>query len=242
MKTFDAGFKLATWNLHRGIGRDGIMSPERCAAVLKEIDADAIALQEVEFRPGHELDMLAYLARETGCRAIAGVTMVREDAHYGNALLTHLQVGSVRHHDLSVHGREPRAALDVDFESDQCRVKLISTHLGLHPAERREQVRQLLSLFDTDGSDLVVLAGDFNEWLLWGRPLRMLHRIFPDMPHRRSWPAHMPLFALDRIWVCPRRALLNLKIHRSELARVASDHLPLIAEIGFADSLLNNAG
>ena len=58
--------KLATWNLHRCIGRDGVMSPERCAAVLKEIDADVIALQEVESRPGHEQDALAYLARETG--------------------------------------------------------------------------------------------------------------------------------------------------------------------------------
>lgn len=242
MKTSDTGYRLATWNLHRAIGRDGVMAPERCAAVLKEIDADVVALQEVESRPGHELDVLAYLARETGCRAIAGVTMVREDAHYGNALLTRLQVGDVRRHDLSVHGREPRAALDVDFESDQCRGQLISTHLGLHPTERREQVRRLLSLIDIEGRDLVMLAGDFNEWLLWGRPLRMLHRIFPDTPRRRSWPAHAPLFALDRIWVRPRRALLKLEIHRSELARVASDHLPLVAEIGLVHSGSSKAG
>jgi endonuclease/exonuclease/phosphatase family metal-dependent hydrolase len=111
MKTCDTGCKLATWNLHRCIGRDGVMSPERCAAVLKEIDADVMALQEVEYRPGHELDVLAYLARETGYRTIAGVTMVREGAHYGNALLTRLQVGDVRRHDLSVRGSEPRAMM-----------------------------------------------------------------------------------------------------------------------------------
>lgn len=242
MKTREAGYRLATWNLHRGIGRDGVMSPERCAAVLKEIDADVIALQEVESRPGHELDVLAYLARETGCRAIAGMTMVREDNHYGNALLTRLPVSSVRRHDLSVRGREPRAALDVDLGSDQHRIQLITTHLGLHPAERRDQVRRLLSLLDIDGRELVILAGDLNEWFLWGRPLRMLYRVFPDTPHRRTWPAHIPLFALDRIWVHPYSALLNLKVHRSELARVASDHLPLIAEIGRARSSSGNSG
>ncbi len=238
MKTGEACFKLVTWNLHRCIGRDGVMSPERCVAVLKEIDADVAAIQEVESRPGHELDVLAYLAQETGCRAITGMTMARGDTHYGNALLTRLQVGDVRRHDLSVPGREPRAALEVDIEAGQFRLQLIATHLGLRPAERREQVRNLLSLFDKDGRDLVILAGDLNEWFLWGRPLRMLHRIFPDTPRRRSWPSHAPLFALDRVWVHPRQALLSLKTHRSELSCVASDHLPLIAEIGIAHGSL----
>jgi endonuclease/exonuclease/phosphatase family metal-dependent hydrolase len=199
--------------------------------VLQEIDADVIALQEVESRPGDELDALAYLARETANRAIPGMTMIEEDAHYGNALLTRLPVGDVRRHDLSVSRREPRAALEIELESDRCRLQFIATHLGLRPAERREQVRRLLQLFNIEGHDLVVLAGDLNEWLLWGRPLRMLHRLFPDTPHRRTWPASSPLFSLDRIWVHPRRVLHRLTTHRSELASVASDHLPLVAEI-----------
>ena len=223
--------KLATWNLHRCIGHDGVMSPERCAAVLKEIDADVVALQEVESRPGHALDALAYLARETGSRAIPGATLVTGDNHYGNALLTRLPVGEVRRHDLSVHRREPRAALDVDFELERCRLQLVATHLGLRPAERREQVRRLLPLFDSERRAPVVLAGDLNEWFLWGRPLRMLHRIFADTPPRRTWPAHAPLFALDRVWVRPRECLYELAAHRSATARAASDHLPLTAQI-----------
>lgn len=207
------------------------MSQQRCAAVLKEINADVVALQEVESRPGHAQDVLAFLARETGSRAIAGITMLSREAHYGNALLTRLPLLEVRRHDLSMPGREPRAALDVEFESHGCRVQLIATHLGLHPAERRAQVRQLVRLFNVEGSDLVLLAGDLNEWFLWGRPLRMLRRVFPDMPHRRSWPARAPLFSLDRIWVHPREALIGLTTHRSALTLVASDHLPLIAEI-----------
>jgi endonuclease/exonuclease/phosphatase family metal-dependent hydrolase len=223
--------KLATWNIHRCIGRDGVMSSQRCAAVLREIDADVIALQEVESRPGHEHDVLAYLAREAGCQAIAGATMMRGDAHYGNALLTRLPDFDVRRHDLSVAGREPRAALDLNFDADGCSLQLVATHLGLHPAERREQVDRLLQLLDTGGRDIVVLAGDLNEWFLWGRPLRMLHRLFPQTPHRRTWPAHAPVFALDRVWVHPRHALRELVVHRSAKARVASDHLPLVAVI-----------
>jgi len=223
--------KLATWNVHRCIGRDGEKSPERCAAVLQEIDADVIALQELESRPGHELDVLAYLARETGARAIAGSTIIEKDGHYGNALLTRLPVRAVRRHDLSVSRREPRGALDVDLDLDRSRLQVIATHLGLRPAERRQQVQRLLHLFDTRNQDLVVLTGDLNEWFLWGRPLRMLHGVFPHAPHRRTWPAHAPLFALDRIWVHPHPALRTLAAHRSRLARVASDHLPVIAEI-----------
>jgi len=223
--------KLATWNIHRCIGRDGVMSLQRCAAVLRDIDADLVALQEVESRPGHARDALAELARETGTRAIAGMTMAREDAHYGNALLTRLPLDQVRRHDLSIPGREPRGALDVDFAADACQVQLIATHLGLRPAERRAQVQRLIPLLQVGSRDLVVLLGDLNEWFLWGRPLRMLHRIFPETPHRRGWPAWAPLLSLDRIWVHPRRAMVSLTAYRSTLTRIASDHLPLVAEI-----------
>ncbi len=136
-------------------------------------------------------------------------------------------------HDLSVPGREPRAALDVDFESSGYRMQLVATHLGLCPAERRAQVRRLIPLFHVEGRHLVV-AGDLNEWFLWSRPLRLLHRIFPDTPYRRTWPAWAPLLSLDRIWVHPRQALGRLTVHHSKLTRIASDHLPVVAGISVA--------
>lgn len=224
-------FKLATWNIHSCIGRDGLHSPDRIARVLRDIDADLMVLQEVESLPGHELDVLTFLAEQTGSRAIPGMTMTRRHAHYGNAVLTRFPTLEVRHHDLSVPHSEPRGAIDVDLDLNGRRVQLVATHLGLRPDERRWQARQLLPLFKVVNRDLVLLAGDLNEWFLWGRPLRMLHQMFPDTPHRRSFPAHFPVFSLDRVWVHPRAALVRLAAYRGELARVASDHLPLVATI-----------
>jgi endonuclease/exonuclease/phosphatase family metal-dependent hydrolase len=224
-------FKLATWNVHRCIGSDGVKSRSRCAAVLREIDADIVVLQESESTPREAQNALAYFADETYRHRISGPTMVSEDSHYGNALLTRLPVDDVRHHNLSVPGREPRGAIDADLNIGGERVQLIATHLGLRPAERRHQVEALVPLLRSDTRQLVMLAGDLKEWFLWGRPLRRLHRLFSATPHRRSWPANRPMFALDRIWVNPRRALQSLEVHDSPLSRVASDHLPLVAHI-----------
>jgi len=223
--------KLVTWNVHRYIGRDGVACHERCAEVLREIDADIIALQEVESRPGEVRDALARICEQTGCQASDGSTMALGDARYGNALLARNVPRELRRRDLSVPGREPRLALDADFDVGGHSVQLIATHLGLRPAERRAQVRQLVPLFEKRYHSVEILAGDLNEWFLWGRPLRMLHEVFPDTPHRPTWPARLPLLSLDRIWVYPRSALRQLSVHRTPLSRIASDHLPLVADI-----------
>jgi endonuclease/exonuclease/phosphatase family metal-dependent hydrolase len=78
----------------------------------------------------------------------------------------------------------------------------------------------------------MLLMGDLNEWYLWGRPLRWLHSHFREMPEApRTFPARRPMFALDRIWVAPAGSLRRLVRHASPLARIASDHLPLTAEV-----------
>ena len=94
------------------------------------------------------------------------------------------------------------------------------------------QVRRLLDAIDaTDVGAPTVLAGDVNEWFLWGRPLRWLHDHFSATPAPRTFPAGRPLFALDRIWVRPRSYLQDVRAHASELSSRASDHLPIVAQL-----------
>jgi endonuclease/exonuclease/phosphatase family metal-dependent hydrolase len=222
--------KLASYNVHRAIGTDRRFSPQRILDVLREIDADVIALQEVEARDGGA-DMLAWLARETGFNAIAGTTLLRHDGHYGNGLLTRCTIATTTLCDLSWRGREPRGAIAADLVFHGKHLHVVATHLGLRPAERREQVSKLLSLFRERPGDKAVLVGDLNEWFLWGRPLRRLHRYFKATPSPATFPSRMPVFALDRIWTHPRSMLRGIAAHATPLARVASDHLPLVATL-----------
>jgi len=178
-------------------------------------------------------DMPAYLLKATGYQVLVGPTIVdpvRGD--YGNALLTRHRVKSFRQVDLSVGGCEPRGALDVTLACGADTLRVVATHLGLRPAERRAQVTKLLATLAGEPASVpTILLGDLNEWFLWGRPLRWLHRHFEETPAPATFPAGFPLLALDRIWVKPRHLLRRLFVHASPLAREASDHLPLVAQL-----------
>lgn len=225
-----ARITVATYNIHLGIGRDGHFDPERIAAVIEEMRADAIALQEVALC-ATGFNMLEFLRDRCRLHAIAGPTLVTARGHYGNAILTRFKTLAVRQHDLTVGRREPRGALDVTLDCAGRPLRLIATHLGLRPAERRSQIQRLLVALEADRTVPTVLIGDLNEWFLWGRPVRWLHRHFKRTPAHATFPSGRPLFALDRVWVSPHSALQRVKAHASALARMASDHLPLTAVI-----------
>jgi endonuclease/exonuclease/phosphatase family metal-dependent hydrolase len=221
---------VATYNIHRAIGRDGVFDPDRIAGVLGEIDANVIALQEVQ--SGSTGRNLLHLFRERlGAEVISGVTMLRKDADFGNVLLTRYPALSVERMDLSVPPHEPRGALDVLLDCGTWRLRVLATHLGLWPYERRRQVRWLLGVLDRHRDVPTVLMGDLNEWYLWGRPLRWLHVQFQRTPAPSTFPSHLPVLALDRLWIRPRGLLRRLAVHSTPLSRLASDHLPLVATL-----------
>jgi endonuclease/exonuclease/phosphatase family metal-dependent hydrolase len=222
----------ATWNIHGGVGTDGRYAPERIVDVLKEIDADIVALQEVASQQAHE-NFLRDLERATGFHLVAGLLRQRRGSDFGNAVLSRYPVQSVEHIDLCVDNYEPRGALDVCIDIGlPTPLRVMATHLGLRPGERREQVRRILAAVERDNPHPTLLMGDLNEWYLWGRPLRWLHSHFREIPVAPpTFPARRPMFALDRIWVSPAGSVRRLTRHASPLARVASDHLPLVAHM-----------
>jgi endonuclease/exonuclease/phosphatase family metal-dependent hydrolase len=222
--------KVATWNVHGCVGADGRVDPERTLAVLRALDADVIALQELRWRPEEALHLLERFARGLGYAPLAGPTLMRPDGHYGNAMLTRLRVEATCQEDLSIPGREPRGALQAVLRAGNDSITVIATHLGLAPGERRAQMRRVLELVN-ESAKPVVLMGDLNEWFLWGRPLRWLRAHFGRSPSPATYPARWPVFALDRIWVEPRQRLERIAIFRETPAREASDHLPLVATL-----------
>jgi endonuclease/exonuclease/phosphatase family metal-dependent hydrolase len=223
------GLSIATWNVHGGVGRDRRYAPARIAEVVGEVDADIVALQEVGERNGESL--LAALVGASGYHAVQGWTCKRWGCDYGNAVLSRFPIRECTRLDLTVSHHEPRGALDVVIDTPSRPLRVIATHLGLGPGERRLQVKRLLRCLEHEAVHPTVLTGDVNEWSLWGRPLRWLHAHFAATPAPATFPSGWPLLALDRLWTAPAGMLETLHVWRTPLARIASDHLPLVARL-----------
>jgi endonuclease/exonuclease/phosphatase family metal-dependent hydrolase len=228
---------IASYNVHGCVGGDGRRDVARVARVLRDLGAHVIALQEVDCHPEdpaqvqEPIEVLAHLA---GFHAVWAPTLCTERGHFGNAILTSLPVLRKRIIDLSFLQREPRGALDAELDLGGARLRVIATHLGLWPSERRYQVQKLLASAAHDPEVPTVLLGDINEWLLLGRPLRWLHAHFGYSPHVRSFPARLPLLSLDRIWAHPPQALSRVRVFSAGEARLASDHLPVLGDLELA--------
>jgi len=223
--------RIVTYNIHRTVGSDGRPDATRISKVLKEIDADLIVLQEVGYRHDDPAHVLNALSDALAAYVIEGVTLLDERGHYGNAVLPRLPVAVIRRHDISATGREQRGVIELHLNAEGVALQFIATHLGLSAYERGIQVGKLISLLDASTAGVKILLGDFNEWFPWSGTLRRLRRTFGRLPAVPTFPARSPILALDRIWVQPASVIANVYAHRSPLARSASDHLPLVAEL-----------
>ena len=226
---------IGSYNIHSCIGLDRRCSPARIASVLQELNCDIFALQEVDNEPGEEDDsqQLEYLSQAMDMAAVPGMRIVRHSGQYGNALLTRFPVISVHRHDLS-YGKwlEPRGALDVELDVGGRALRVIATHLGLSRSERRFQWRHLLAAIASSPPDHpTIVLGDMNEWFPRAGTLRDAHKILGRALAPPEFPSFAPFLALTRIWVRPVDAIVSVAVHRSPLARRASDHLPLRAVI-----------
>ena len=225
---------VATYNVHSSVGRDRACDPDRILAVLDEIRPDLMALQEVGHRyiDGPKGDQFAYFEARTGMHAVPGLNLLFGRRPFGNILLSRWPVLAVRRVDLSIEGREPRGAIDVELDVAGQRLRVVATHLGLWPGERRRQIERLRHALAHEPYVPTIIMGDFN---IYGRGRRILQQLGAPMGRKdapASFPARLPLLGLDRIWTRPNALLHSVRVHRSPLACAASDHLPVVARIG----------
>jgi endonuclease/exonuclease/phosphatase family metal-dependent hydrolase len=229
--------RVATYNIHRCRGLDGRTRPDRIAAVLKSIDADVIALQEV-IGPG---PTTGGHAEELG--AMLGMGWVMAPARqlrghqFGNAVLSRLPISQHLEHDLSWKTCEARRMQRVDITAPACTLHLYNVHLGTAILERRHQAQRLAAIVSdrhTSGPKLVL--GDFNEWMR-GLATRTLSEklnsvdLRNHLKRRRTYPGVFPILHLDHIYYAGRVEIRGIELPRTRLALVASDHLPLVADV-----------
>lgn len=221
-----SALRIATWNVHGCVGLDGRERPERVADVIRALAPDIIGLQEMRDRA------LARIASLTGLRSVAGATRREGSFHFGNALLTRLEVTRIAQHDVSYGRREPRGVLDVTLRRPAGElVRVLVTHFGLSASERRAQADLLLRLVRVPRASLLTLLGDFNEWRPFASTLAQLDRHLGTAIGLRTFPSFLPLLRLDRIWVWPPKALRELDAQAGHDAWKASDHLPVTAVV-----------
>lgn len=235
--------RIMTFNVHSCLGMDGRISPRRVARVIAQFAPDIVALQEVDAgRPRTRGEDQAHLiAKFLQMDFHFHPSVHIEEERYGNAVLTHFPMRLVRAAGLpGLPGLEPRGALWVDIDVDGSPLQLLATHFGLRRRERRLQAEALLGpdwLGSPDCRAPTILCGDLNSMpgsavcnMLGRRLLDAQTARFGARPHK-GFPARFPSVRIDHIFVDPAIRVVRAEIGGTELARAASDHLPLVAEL-----------
>ncbi len=225
--------RVVTYNVHKCRGLDRRTTAIRIAEVLREVDADVIALQEIV---EHQAEAIA---RELALSFVMGENRKHIGFAYGNAVLSRLPIRASRNYDLSVHGREERGCLRADIAWKESSIlHVFNLHLGTSFLERRQQARRLVSdelLRDVGAEWPRIVLGDFNEWTR-GLATRLLQShmqsadIRTHLRRSRTYPGVLPFLHLDHIYYDSALKLERLTLWRTKKSLVASDHVPLAAE------------
>lgn len=232
--------RLVTYNIHKGIGgRDRRYRLDRVVDVLASLDADLICLQEVTIdlpRTGRHNQATLLAERFAPMEATFQQNVWWKAGGYGNLILSRWGIQEQHRISLQFGTKKPRGAQLTILDSPAGPLRLVNWHLGLSEKERHWQVSRLLHHVQFKATDEhpTVLCGDFNDWRnTLGRTLLVpcgLSQATSPSGRFRSFPATLPVMALDKCFHCSRITVESAKLIRSPLSRQASDHLPLLVE------------
>jgi endonuclease/exonuclease/phosphatase family metal-dependent hydrolase len=227
--------KVASYNIHKGIGLDRLRRPERIIDVLNELDADIIALQEADRRFGTRASALPpeLILNQS---LYVPVELNRRDhsiGWHGNAILVRHGVEILTHAHIELPTLEPRGAVVAEVRIDNLRVRIVGMHLDLSGLWRRRQARAIINALETRRPLPTILMGDLNEWTLHGGCLRDFAHHFRIAATPPSFHTRRPVARLDRIMADRSLHIASCGVHHSLKARRASDHLPIWAQIAF---------
>jgi endonuclease/exonuclease/phosphatase family metal-dependent hydrolase len=216
--------------------------PARVADVLLELDADVVALQEVVGAGPEGAGQAEEIGAAVGMGwVMASVRHLRRHL-FGNVVLSRLPIVHHTQYDLSWRTCEARACqrADLDLGADRL-LHVYNVHLGTAVLERRYQARRLAAyVHDRRITGPKIILGDFNEWMK-GLATSTLSSLFDSidiyahLKRRRTYPGIFPMVHLDHIYYEGRVEVRGVQLLRSRTALLASDHLPLAADlrIGF---------
>lgn len=223
--------KFATYNIHKAVGLDRRRDPERILAVLHEIDADVVALQEADRRFGSRETVLPRaLLAERHWHLVPIAARGASIGWHGNALLVRQDIDIIEAGRIALPTLEPRGAVSALLRKQGTDFLAVGMHLDLSGLVRR---RQIGTICEAVASHAVpgVLMGDINEWARDRGSLRGFGAEWQVLAPGRSFPSRRPVAMLDRIvhsaqWQCEKTG-----VHHSPLAARASDHLPAWAAL-----------
>ena len=243
--------RVMTYNVHGCSGTDGRVSPRRIAQVIDAYDPDIVALQELDLgrRRSRLEDQSALIARDLNLNHVFCPTVTHGEEHYGHALLTPWPVEVIKRARLPADprkiSREPRSALWARVTIAGRAVNVITTHLGLGLAERAAQVEALLGpewLGALPDGEPAILCGDFNlppvsaSYRRIVTRLRDVQLMLKGHTALRTFSSMQPFIRLDHIFLTPHFEAQAVMVPRTDLTRVSSDHLPLLADLQFSPS------
>jgi endonuclease/exonuclease/phosphatase family metal-dependent hydrolase len=226
--------KVASYNIRKAVGNDRQRRPNRILDVISEINADIIALQESDRRFGtrHAALPRELLTHPERYRAVPFITGMHSIGWHGNAILVDNQIDVLRHSAIAIPMLEPRGAVSADLVVAGEAIRVVAMHLDLSGLMRRRQVRAILAdLANRDEQLPTILMGDLNEWSRSGGCLHEFAADFHIAPTLPSFHALRPIARLDRIIVSSGIVIRDSGTHHSLMARRASDHLPVWAEL-----------